>query len=86
MVYKVYREHKRLINEYEDTLDALVNVRGRLAGDIGDKDEEGNIIIFSASECKRLTKKLYHLEGELDYHRQDIRDYEYANDLTRHKL
>ena len=80
MVYEIYREHKRLVSEYEDTLDALVNLRGRLAGNIGDKDEEGNIIILSARERKCLTKKLYRHEGELDYHRQDIRDYEYAND------
>ena len=86
VVYEIYSEHKRLISEYEDTLDALVNVRGRLAGDIGDKDEEDNIIPLSASERKRLTKKQYRLEGELDDYRQDIRDYEYANDLPRYSF
>lgn len=86
VVYEIYNEHKRLISEYEDTLDALVNVRGRLAGDIGDKDDDGNIVPLSASERKRLTKKQYRLEGELDDYRQDIRDYEYANDLPRHSF
>ena len=86
VVYEIYREHKRLMSEYEDTLEALVNLRGRLAGDIGDKDEEGNIIPLSASERKRLTKKQYRLEGELNDYRQDIRDYEYANNLPRHKF
>ena len=86
VVYEIYSEHKRLISEYEDTLDALVDVRGRLAGNIGDTDEGGNIIPLSASERKRLTKKQYRLEGELDDYRQDIRDYEYANDLPRHSF
>jgi len=85
-VYEIYREHKRLIGEYEDTLSALVDVRGRLAGDITDKDDEGNAISLSASERKRLTKKQYRLEGELDDWRQDIRDFEYANDLPRHSF
>jgi len=85
-IYEIYREHKRLIGEYDDTLKALVNVRGRLAGDIGDKDDEGAIIPLSASERKRLTKKQYRLEGELDDWRQDIRDFEYANDLPRHSF
>lgn len=85
-VYEIYREHKRLISEYEDTLEALVNVRGRLAGDIFDEDKEGNVIPLSASERKRLTKKQYRLEGVLDDLRQDVRDFEYANDLPRHSF
>jgi len=85
-IYEIYSKHKRLISEYEDTLEDLVNVRGRLAGDIGEKDDEGNIIPLGASERKRLTKKQYRLEGELDDYRQDIRDYEYANNLPRHSF
>jgi len=85
-VYEIYREHKRLIGEYEDTLEALVNVRGRLAGDIVDEDDEGNVIPLSGSERKRLTKKQYRLEGELDDLRQDVRDFEYANNLPRHSF
>lgn len=85
-VYEIYREHKRLISEYDDTLEALVNVRGRLAGDIVDEDDDGNVIQLSASERKRLTKKQYRLEGELDDWRQDIRDFEYANNLPRHSF
>lgn len=85
-VYEIYREHKHLISEYEDTLEALVNIRGRLAGDIGDKDDDGNIIPLSASERERLVKKQYRLEGELDDHRQNVRDFEYANNLPRHRF
>ena len=86
MVYEINREHKRLISDYEETLEDLVDVRGRLAGDIIDKDGEGNIIPLSTSERKRLTKKQYRLEGELDDRRQDVRDFEYANDLPRHRF
>jgi len=85
-VYEIYREHKRLIGEYEDTLSALVDVRGRLAGDITDKDNQGNVIPLNASERKRLMKKQYRLEGELDDWRQDIRYFEYTNDLARHSF
>ena len=86
VVYEINREHKRLISDYEETLEDLVDVRGRLAGDIIDKDVEGNIIPLSTSERKRLTKKQYRLEGELDDKRQDVRDFEYANDLPRHRF
>lgn len=86
VVYEINREHKRLISDYEETLEDLVDVRGRLAGDIIDKDGEGNIIPLSTSERKRLTKKQYRLEGELDDKRQDVRDFEYANDLPRHRF
>jgi len=85
-VYEIYREHKRLIGEYDDTLSALVEIRGRLAGDITDKDDDGNIIPLNASERERLTKKQYRLEGELDDWRQDIRDFEYDNNLPRHNF
>jgi len=85
-VYEIYREHKRLIGQYEDTLEALINVRGRLAGDIVDEDDEGNIIPLSESERKRLIKKQYRLEGELDDLRQDVRGFEYDNNLPRHKF
>jgi len=85
-VYEIYREHKSLISDYEETLEDLVDVRGRLDGDIIDKDREGNIIPLSTSERKRLTKKQYRLEGELDDKRQDVRDFEYANDLPRHRF
>ena len=86
VVYEINREHKRLISDYEETLEDLVDVRGRLAGDIIDKDGEGNIIPLNTSERKRLTKKQYRLEGELDDKRQDVRDFEYANDLPRHRF
>ena len=86
VVYEINREHKRLISDYEETLEDLVDVRGRLAGDIIDKDGEGNIIPLSTSERKLLTKKQYRLEGELDDKRQDVRDFEYANDLPRHRF
>ena len=86
VVYEINREHKRLISDYEETLEDLVDVRGRLAGDIIDKDGESNIIPLSTSERKRLTKKQYRLEGELDDKRQDVRDFEYANDLPRHRF
>lgn len=85
-VYEIYREHKGLIREYDDTLEALVNVRGRLAGDIVDEDKEGNIIPLSSSERKRLTKKQYRLEGELDDLRRDVRNFEYENNLSRHSF
>lgn len=85
-VYEIYREHKRLIAAYDDTLEDLVNVRGRLAGDITDQDDEGNVIPLSAKERKRLTKKQYRLEGELDDLRRDVRDFEYTNDLSRHNF
>jgi len=85
-IYEIYREHKRLTEQYEDTLEALVNVRGRLAGDIVDEDDEGNIIPLSKSERKRLIKKQYRLEGELDDLRQDVRGFEYDNNLPRHKF
>lgn len=85
-VYEIYREHKRLISDYDDTLDALVNVRGRLSGDITDKNDQDEIIPLSAKERKRLVKKQYRLEGELDDLRQDIRDFEYANNLPRHSF
>lgn len=61
VVYEINREHKRLISDYEETLEDLVDVRGRLAGDIIDKDGEGNIIPLITSERKRLTKKQYRL-------------------------
>ena len=86
VVYEIYREHKRLISEYEDTLEALINVRGRLAGDIGEEDDDGIIIPLSRNERERLVKKQYRLEGKLDDYRQDIRDYEYANNLPRHRF
>jgi len=85
-VYEIYRQHKQLISDYEDVLEDLVNVRGRLAGDIVDEDKDGNIIPLGASERKRLTKKQYRLEGELDDLRQDVRDFEYDNDLPRHSF
>ncbi len=85
-VYEIYREHKRLISGYDDSLEALVNVRGRLAGDIIDEDNDGNIIPLSGSERKRLFKKQYHLEGQLDDLRQDVRDFEYENNLPQHKF
>jgi len=85
-VYEIYAEHKRLIDIHEDSLEALVNVRGRLAGDIFDKDDEGNPIELSPSERKRLTKKQYRLEGELNDIRADIRDFEARNDLPRHRF
>jgi len=85
-IYEIYREHKWLTEQYEDTLEALVNVRGRLAGDIVDEDDEGNIIPLSKSERKRLIKKQYRLEGELDDLRQDVRGFEYDNNLPRHKF
>lgn len=86
VVYEIYREHKGLISEYEDTLDAIVDVRGRLAGDKGDLDDDGNVIPLNSNERKRLTKKQYRLEGELEDLRQDIRDFEYANNLPRHSF
>ena len=86
VVYEIHREHKSLIASYEETLEALVNVRGRLAGDIVDEDSEGNVIPLSANERKRLTKKQYRLEGELGDRRQDVRDFEYENGLTRHSF
>lgn len=85
-VYEIYREHKRLISEYDDTLEALINVRGRLSGDIADKDDEGAVIPLSGKERKRLVKKQYRLEGELDDLRQDVRDFEYTNNLPRHSF
>ncbi|WP_051279016.1 DUF2799 domain-containing protein [Hellea balneolensis] len=84
--YEIYKEHKRLVENYDDMLEALVNVRGRLAGDIIDKDDEGNVIPLSAKERKRLIKKQYRLEGELDDLRQDVREFEYENDISRHSF
>lgn len=86
IVYEINSQHKYLIRVYENTLEALVKVRGRLVGDIADKDDEGKVIPLSASERKRLTKKQYRLESELDDYRQDVRDFEYANDLPRHRF
>jgi len=84
--YEIYREHKSLISSYDDTLEALVNVRARLAGDIVDTDCDGSVISLSAKERKRLVKKQYRLEGELDDLRQDVRDFEYKNNLPRHRF
>jgi len=86
VVYQIHREHKRLIAEYEDTLDALLDVRGRIAGDIVNEDKDGNAIPLSASERKRLVEKQYRLEGELEDLRRDIRDFEYEHDLPRHSF
>lgn len=85
-VYELYREHKRLIGNYEDTLNALVDVRSRLAGDNQETNEAGEVIPITAKERKRLTKKQYRLEAELEDIRQDVRDFEYANNLPRHKF
>lgn len=85
-IYEIYREHKSLIRAYDEALEALVNIRGRLAGDIVDEDKDGNIIPLSASERKRLIKKQYSFEGKLDDLRQDVRDFEHANDLPRHNF
>jgi len=85
-VYEIYSERKRLISAYDDALEDLVNVRGRLEGDIVDEDNEGNIIPLSSSERQRLVKKQYRLEGILDDLRQDVRDFEYNNDLPRHSF
>jgi len=86
VVYEINREHKRLIDDYEDTLEDLVDVRARLAGDNADKDDEGNVIPLSSQERKRLVKEQYRLEGALDDLRQDVRDFEYNNDLPRHSF
>lgn len=85
-IYDINREHERLISEYDDTLEALVTLRGRLAGDIADEDEDGNVIPLTPKERKRLIKKQYRLEGELDDLRQDVRDFEYDNNLARHSF
>jgi len=75
VVYEIYAEHKRLIENYDDTLEALVEVRRRL-----NEDE------MPPEERKRLTKKQYRLEGELDNVRIDIRAHERVNNLPRHQL
>jgi len=75
IIYEIHAEHKRLIETYDDTLEALIEVRRRLA-----EDE------LEPEERKRLTKKQYRLEGELDDNRIDIRAHERVNDLPRHQL
>ncbi|MDB2437505.1 DUF2799 domain-containing protein, partial [Hellea sp.] len=86
VVYEIQREHKNLIDDYEDTLEDLADIRARLAGDITDKDDDGNVIPLSSSERRRLVKEQYRLEGELDDLRQDVRDFEYENGLPRHSF
>ena len=85
-VYEIYREHKRLISDYDDTLEALVDVRGRLSGDIAEKNDDDVVVPLSRKERNRLVKKQYRLEGELDDLRQDVRDFEYTNNLPRHSF
>ncbi len=75
IVYEIYAEHKSLIENYDDTLEALVEVRRRLA-----EDEE------TPEERKRLTKKQYRLEGELEDIRIDVRAHERVNNLPRHRF
>ncbi len=75
VVYEIYAEHKSLISNYDDTLEALAEVRRRLA-----EDEQ------TPEERKRLTKKQYRLEGELEDIRIDVRAHERVNNLPRHRF
>ncbi len=82
--YEIHQEHDQMIGAYEEVLEELVDVRARLAGDVADQDEDGDDIALSANERKRLLRRQYRLEGELDDLRQDIRDFETGQGLPRH--
>lgn len=72
-VYEIYREHKSLVADYEETLDALEEIRRKLReDDLADGDR------------KRLIKKERRLEGRADDKRIDIRAFERLHDLRRH--
>lgn len=73
VVYEIHQEHKSLIAEYDDRIEALVEVERRL-------DEEE----MDDKERKRLRKKAKRLEGEADDIRIDIRAFERLHDLPRH--
>ena len=84
--YAIYQEHTELVADYEDVLETLVDVRARLAGDIGDKDDNGSVVPLDTKQTERLIKRQYRLEGELDDLRRDIREFEHANQLPRYQL
>ncbi|NNC37983.1 MAG: DUF2799 domain-containing protein [Hyphomonadaceae bacterium] len=73
VIYEIYKEHKRLINVYEDTHEQLVDVRLRLKNpDLPD------------DEYKRLNKKKRRLDKRREDLRIDIRAHERVHDLPRY--
>lgn len=73
VVYEIYQEHKRLISDYEDTVDALVETRRKLREDELTDDER-----------RRLEKKEIRLEDRREDTRIDIRAFERLHDLPRY--
>ncbi len=74
-IFEIYKEHTDLIDSYEDTVDALVEVRRKLRED---ELEDG--------ERRRLIKKELRLENRADDKRIDIRAFERINNLRRHRF
>jgi len=83
VIYEIHHEHAQLVDDYESVLAELVEVRGRLAGDIVDTDEHGNALELTRNERERLVKSQYRLEGELDDRRRDVREFEHLHGLPR---
>jgi hypothetical protein len=73
VIYEIRREHKQLVERYEDTVDAVINVRTRLENDELDDEER-----------KRLRKKLHRLKDRREDIRIDIRAHERVHGLSRY--
>lgn len=74
-VFEIYEERRSLIANYEDTVDALVEVRRKL------REDE-----LTDGERRRLIKKEVRLEDRADDIRIDVRAFERIHDLPRHNF
>ena len=74
-VYEIYQEHEGLIGRYNNTVDALIEVRRKLREDEIDSDER-----------RRLEKKEARLEDKREDLRIDIRAFERLHGLRRHRF
>jgi hypothetical protein len=75
IVYKIHKTHENLIERFEDTRNAIRDVRFRL-----DNDE------MSDDERRRLEKKLRRLRERKEELRRDIRSHERRYDLRGYRF
>ncbi len=73
-VYTVYKEHKSLISNYENKLDDIVGIQGRLDGEELTPEDE-----------KRLRKKLRRARRSAEDRKIDIRAWERLHGLSRYR-
>ena len=75
LIWSINQEYQGLIRDYEDTIDALIEVERKLAEDEMNSDER-----------KRLKKKLLRLGDRREDARIDIRAFERLNNLPKYEF